>query len=61
MKLFVINEETVKKIGDALKSYINHIDEECGRSGCLCDLRGAVCSQWISDVLHDFESGLTLK
>lgn len=43
------------------KKDLNHIDTECARSGCLCDLREAVCSQWISDVLHDFESGLTVK
>lgn len=59
-KKYIINEDMVKAISKALQGYIEHIDEDCSRSGCMCDLRGEVCSQNISDVLHDFDSGLVL-
>ena len=59
MKMFAINEKIVKKVSKALARYRDVIDENCARSGCTCDLRDRVCSQWISDVLHDFDTGLT--
>jgi len=59
-KQFVIDEEIVKEVSNALQSYIGHIDEDCATSGCMCDLRGEVCSQHISDILHNFESHLCL-
>jgi phosphosulfolactate synthase (CoM biosynthesis protein A) len=59
-KQFVIDEELVKDISNTLQAFIDYIDEDCARSGCMCDLRGEVCSQHISDVLHNFDSSLCL-
>jgi phosphosulfolactate synthase (CoM biosynthesis protein A) len=59
-KKFVIDEELVKDISNTLQAFIDHIDADCARSGCMCDLRGEVCSQYISDVLHNFDSCLCL-
>ena len=59
-KQFLINEDIVKEVSKALQAFIDHIDEDCYRSGCMCDLRGNWCSQHISDVLHNFESSLFL-
>lgn len=59
-KLFTIDEDTAKEVSNMLQGFIEHIDEDCSRSGCMCDLRGDVCSQCICDVLHHFDSGLCL-
>jgi len=59
-KQFVVNEDTVKEVSNALEAFIEHIDDDCAHSGCMCDLRGEVCSQHIRNVLHDFDSGLCL-
>ena len=55
---FIIDSDLVRKVSSALKGYIETIDTDCARSGCECDLRCEPASQYISDVLHDFESGL---
>jgi len=57
---FIIYEDVTKEVVTALEAFIKHIDEDCAKSGCMCDLRGEVCSQHISDVLHHFESGLCI-
>lgn len=57
---FVIGGEIVKEVSNTLQAYIDHVDDDCSRSGCMCDLRGEVCSQRIRNVLHDFDSGLLL-
>ena len=57
-KKFVIKEDLVKEVSNTLQAFINHINEDCARSGCMCDLRGEFCSQHISDVLYNFESSL---
>jgi hypothetical protein len=59
-KKFVIDEDIVKEVSNTLQAFIEHIDSDCAASGCMCDLRGEVCSQYISNTLHDFESGLCL-
>ena len=59
-KLFIIDEDIVKEVSGALQGFIEHIDDDCSRSGCMCDLRGDVCSQGIRDVLHHLDSGLCL-
>jgi hypothetical protein len=59
-KKFVIDEDIVKEVSKALQAFIEHIDSDCAASGCMCDLRGEVCSQHMSKVLHDFESGMCL-
>ena len=59
-KKFVIEEDLVKEVSKTLQAFINHIDADCARSGCMCDLREEVCSQHISDVLYNFESSLRL-
>ena len=59
-KQFVVNEDIVKEVSNALEAFIEHIDDDCAHSGCMCDLRGEVCSQHIRNVLHDFDSGLCL-
>lgn len=61
MKLFTINEKILRKTISALETFRDTKDEECAVNGCMCDLRERVCSQWISDILHDLESGVTLK
>ena len=60
-KQFLIDEDLVKKISKTLQAFIEHIDEDCIRSGCMCDLRGELCSQHIRDTLHDFDSGLRIS
>ena len=60
-KQFVVNEDIVKEVSNALEAFIEHIDDDCAHSGCMCDLRGEVCSQHIRNVLHDFDSGLCLS
>jgi hypothetical protein len=59
-KKFVIDKDTVKEISNTLQAFIDRIDDDCSRSGCMCDLRGELCSQRIRNVLHDFDSGLLL-
>jgi hypothetical protein len=59
-KKFVIDEDTVKEISNTLQAFIDHIDDDCTRSGCMCDFRGEVCSQRIRNVLHNFDSGCSL-
>jgi hypothetical protein len=59
-KKFVIDEELVKEVSNALQAFIDRIDVDCTRSGCMCDLRGEVCSQRIRNVLHNFDSSLCL-
>lgn len=59
-KKFVCDEDVVKAVSKTIQAYIDHIDEDCARSGCMCDLRGDVCSQRVRNVLHDFESMLCL-
>jgi len=59
-KQFVVNEDIAKEVSNALEAFIEHIDDDCAHSGCMCDLRGEVCSQHIRNVLHDFDSGLCL-
>jgi hypothetical protein len=57
---FGITEEVVHLIQKVLQAYIDHIDADCARSGCMCDLAGPEHSKWICDVLHEFDSGLHL-
>jgi hypothetical protein len=59
-KKFVIDEDIVKEVSKALQAFIEHIDSDCASSGCMCDLRGEVCSQRIRNTLHDFDSGMCL-
>jgi hypothetical protein len=59
-KKFVIEEDVVKAVSETIQAYIDHLDEDCARSGCMCDLRGEVCSQRVRNVLHDFDSRLCL-
>jgi hypothetical protein len=58
MKKYVISEKVAKETADMLQAFIDHIDEECAASGCMCDLRGSPCSSLASTALHNFESGL---
>jgi hypothetical protein len=60
-KKFVIKEDLVKEVSNALQAFIGHIDDDCASSGCLCDLRGVAYSQHIRNVLHNFESSLQLE
>lgn len=52
----MIDEDIVKEVSNALQAYIDHTDDDCSRSGCMCDLRGELCSQRIRNVLHNFDS-----
>ncbi len=58
LQWWLISGKSVEKIQAALQSAIKHIDDDCGSSRCLCDLRGPFCSQSYSDALHDLDSGL---
>lgn len=60
-KKFEINEDVVKEVSNALEAFIDHIDDDCASSGCMCDLRGEACSQRIRNVLHNFDSNLRLS
>ena len=55
---WLISDEGVKKIQETLECAIDHTDEDCAKSGCLCDLHGLLCFQYYSDALHALESGL---
>ena len=57
---FIIREDIQKEVVKALEAFIDHIDEDCATSGCMCDLRGEICSFRISKILHDFETDLCL-
>lgn len=59
-KKFVIDEDIVKEVSKVLQAFIDHIDADCARSGCMCDLREDLCSQPIREVLYDFDSSLCL-
>ena len=61
MRIFRISEKVAKETGAMLQAFINHIDEDCAASGCLCDLRGSPCSSRVRAALHNFESGLCLS
>jgi len=51
-----LSEDTIQKVRRALKKLINLIDERCSETGCLCDLRGDLCSQQYTDILDEFEA-----
>ena len=62
MRKFIIREDTVKDIRETLQKYIKYQDECCAGHytgvECGCHISGKECSQWITDVLHDFDTGL---
>ena len=58
MERFLIPKDVIDKVRNCLISYENHVDEDCARSGCMCDLSKPGCSQWIKDVIHDFDTSL---
>lgn len=57
-KWWLISEEDISAIAGILKTTINRIDDNCAKTGCLCDLRESPCSERYSDILHILESGL---
>lgn len=59
-RMFLIDESLVDEVVMELKAFIDHVDGDCANSGCMCDMRGDLCSSNIRNVLHHFESGLYL-
>ena len=57
---FIISKDVVEEVSKALRAFINHIDADCARSGCMCDLRGEACSYGISVVLRNFETSICI-
>ena len=55
---FLIDRETMEQVRRALLTAEEHIDEDCARSGCLCDLCGDRCSQRYTDAIHALDTGL---
>ncbi len=55
---YLISKKDTEKIQQALQAAIDLVDDRCGSTGCLCDLRGYLCSQYFSDGLHTLETGL---
>jgi len=41
----------IEALEEIAAHYRDHIDEDCDRSGCLCDLRDKRCSAWIGAAL----------
>jgi len=52
------SEDTMQKVRRALKKLVDLIDERCSDTGCMCDLRGDLCSQQYMDILDEFEAAL---
>lgn len=48
----------MQKVRRALKKLVDLIDERCSDTGCMCDLRGDLCSQQYMDILDEFEAAL---
>ena len=46
-----LKQSTCTAIIDTLDAYAEHINDDCGRTGCMCDLRGDLCSQWVTDLI----------
>lgn len=57
---FIIGKDVVEEVSEALQAFIDHIDTDCARSGCMCDLRGEACSHRISVVLRNFETSVCI-
>lgn len=55
---WLISEADVKTVRHALKAAIEHVENDCGQTGCTCDWRGRRCSDYYKDALHAFDSGL---
>lgn len=45
-------KERVEGFLEVALAYKKHIDDDCGASGCLCDLMKHPCSEWIDKVLQ---------
>lgn len=61
MRWFLISEEMVKTIQGILEAEQRNEVDECGRSGCCCDLYGKPeneCGASLERVQHDFNTGL---
>ena len=56
--MYLIDEQTVMVVREALQAAIDRVDERCGETGCMCDMRGSPCSQYWSDALHELDSNL---
>jgi len=55
---FLVDMETIEQVRHALLAAEKHVDEDCARSGCLCDLCGDRCSQRYTDAIHALDTGL---
>ena len=51
-KWFLISADVVEQIRNALVAAEDYVDERCAETGCMCDLRGSMCSKRYTDVVH---------
>lgn len=55
---WLIPADTILVLQDILECAIEHVNEECGRTGCLCDIHGSLCSEPYSDALRMLDSSI---
>lgn len=55
---YLISKEDERKIQSALQSAIDLVDDNCGKTGCMCDMKENPCSQFFQDSLHTLETGI---
>jgi len=55
---WLMPDRVVQDVKVMLKCAIEKVDDRCGETGCMCDLRGSYCSQPYQDALNAVESGL---
>ncbi len=55
---YLISKEDEEKIKLTLQAAIELVDERCGETGCMCDMRENLCSQFYQDGLHILETGI---
>jgi hypothetical protein len=59
MKWWLISDDDINKIRIEIKRGIEEIDDNCARTGCICDLAGqCLCSRGLRDALHYLDTGL---
>jgi len=58
MPWWLISDEDMQVIRNALQRAILRTEADCNKERCLCRYKGAPCSKFYSDALHTLDSGL---
>ena len=58
MKWWLISNEVVNQVQQALRGAIDFREEQCAVNGCMCDLAGPDHAQYLIDALHSLNSGM---